>query len=62
MNDQKKKWRTQKNHETEKDRKTLANFKQVFGFNEDVLKQIKIAHKYAKIYDNQTQQYGKRRK
>ena len=61
MNHQKKR-RTQKNHETEDDRKTLANFKQVFGFNDDVLKQIKIAHKYAKIYDNQTQQCAKRKK
>ena len=56
MNHQKKKKRTQKNNKLkEDDKKTLANFKQVFGFNDDVLKKINTAHKYAKIYDDQTQ-------
>ena len=56
MNHQKNKKRTQKNNKLkEDDKKTLANFKQVFGFNDDVLKKINTAHKYAKIYDDQTQ-------
>ena len=55
MNHQKKRRTQKKNKSEEDDKKTLANFKQVFGFNDDVLKKIKTAHKYAKIYDDQTQ-------